>query len=175
MTTPHQKPFAELEDLGGASDFVQEIQEILKTQSIFEGFSAQESALLCEYMECYGAPSRTTVLSEGDRGDFLIIILTGHINVVKSDESGDSKAIAQVGPGDFLGEMALFDDQPRFASCITTEPADFAVLTRSALNDILIDHPRLGNKLLLTLLQRMTERLRDAVTRMLPNTPGSVI
>ena len=175
MTTPQQKPFAELEDLGGAVDFVQEIQEILKTQSIFEGFSAQESALLCEYMECYGAPSRSTVLREGDRGDFLIIILTGHISVVKNDGHGESKAIAQVGPGDFLGEMALFDDQPRFASCITTEPADFAVLTRSALNDILIDHPRLGNKLLLTLLQRMTERLRDAVTRMLPNTPGSVI
>lgn len=175
MTTPHETPFPDLEELGGARDYVEEIQEILKTQSIFEGFSAQESALLCDYMECYGAPSRSAVLREGDRGDFLIVILTGRINVVKSYAPGDDKVIAQVGPGDFLGEMALFDDRPRFASCLTTEPTDFAVLTRDALNDILIDHPRLGNKLLLTLLQRMTERLRDAVTRMLPTLPGSVI
>lgn len=175
MTTPPAPRFPHLEDLGGASGFVEEIQEILKTQSLFEGFSGNECALLCDYMECYGAPSRSMVLREGEHGDFLIVILTGRIEVVKNCALGDDRVVAQVGPGGFLGEMALFDDQPRFASCITVEPTDFAVLTRDALNDILIDHPRLGNKLLLTLLQLMTDRLRDAVTRMLPILPGSVI
>ena len=175
MTNTANPLFARLENLGGASAYVEEIQDILITQSLFEGFSRPECAQLCDYMECFGAPSRSLVLREADRGDFLIVILTGRINVVKSDAVGRSKVIAQVGPGDFLGEMALFDDQPRFATCITTEPTDFAVLTRTGLNDILIDHPRLGNKLLLTLLQLMTERLRDAVVRMLPTLAGSVV
>jgi CRP/FNR family cyclic AMP-dependent transcriptional regulator len=167
--------FPHLEDLGGASGFVEEIQEILKTLSLFEGFNRQESALLCDYMECFGAPSRSTILREAEHGDFLILILTGRISVVKEHAPGHSKVIAEVGPGGFLGEMALFDNQPRFASCITSEPTDFAVLTRDGLNDILIDHPRLGNKLLLTLLQLMTQRLRDAVTLLLPTLVGSVI
>ena len=175
MTATLASLFPQLEALGGACDFVDEIQEIVKTQSLFEGFNPQASALVCDYMECFGAPSRTTIQREGERGDFQIIILTGRIRVVKNSPAGEPLPIADVGPGGFLGEMALFDDQPRFASCLTTEPTDFAVLTREALNDILIDHPRLGNKLLLTLLQRMTERLRDAVTRMLPAVPGSVI
>ena len=175
MTATLASHFPQLEALGSASNFVEDIQEIVKTQSLFEGFNPQESALLCDYMECFGAPSRTTILREGEHGDFLIIILTGRIRVVKNSSAGEPLPIADVGPGGFLGEMALFDDQPRFASCITREPTDFAVLTRQALADILIDHPRLGNKLLLTLLQLMTERLRDAVTRMLPTLAGSVI
>lgn len=175
MTNTLAALFPQLEDLGGASGFVEEIQEILKTLSLFEGFNRQESALLCDYMECFGAPSRSTILREADHGDFLIVVLTGRINVVKDYPPGQQKIIAQVGPGGFLGEMALFDDKPRFATCITTEPTDFAVLTRACLNDILVDHPRLGNKLLLTLLQLITERLRDSVTRMLPTLMGSVI
>lgn len=175
MTNTLAPLFPHLEDLGGASGYVEEIQEILKTLALFEGFNRQESAVLCDYMECFGAPSRSTILREADHGDFLVIVLTGRIKVVKSYAPGDDKEIAQVGPGGFLGEMALFDDHLRFASCITTEPTDFAVLTRDGLNDILIDHPRLGNKLLLTLLQLMTERLRDATTRMLPTIVGSTI
>lgn len=175
MTNSLAPRFPQLEDLGGASAYVEEIQAILKSESHCEGFNRQESALLCDYMECFGAPSRSTLVRESDYGDFLIVILTGRIKVVKSAATSDEKVIAQVGPGGFLGEMGLFGDQPRFASCITSEPTDFAVLTRDALNDILVDHPRLGNKVLLTLLQLLSERLRDATTRLLPSIEGSVI
>jgi len=166
--------FPQLENLGSASGFVEEIQEVVGALSLFEGFSCQESALLCEYMTCFGAPSHSTILREEDRGDFLIIILTGQVNVVKAFAPTGHKKVARLGPGAFLGEMSLIDGKQRFASCITTEPTDFAVLTRTSLNEILLDHPELGNKLLLLLLQLITERLRDATTRMLPAIGGSV-
>lgn len=175
MNTSAATLFPDLENLGSAAGFVEEIQEIVKTLKLFEGFSRHECALLCDYMECYGAPSRSTILRETDSGDFLIIILTGRIDVVKAMTDAEGKVVAQFGPGGFLGEMSLLDGQQRFASCVTTEPTDFAVLTRASLNDILIDHPRLGNKLLLILLQLMNERLRDATTRMLPTIAGTSI
>ena len=173
MTFAPPALFPDLVDLGSAANFFDEIHEVVKGLSLFEGFSRHESALLCDYMACYGAPSRSTILAEGESGDFLIIILTGRINVVKTGAPGESKIVAQLGPGGFLGEMSLFDGQQRFASCITVEPTDFAVLSRDCLNDILVDHPRLGNKLLLILLQLMTERLRLATTRMLPTIVGT--
>jgi CRP-like cAMP-binding protein len=71
--------------------------------------------------------------------------------------------------------MSLIDGQRRFASCITTQPTDFAVLTRQRLNDILADHPRLATKLLLVLLQLITARLRDSTNRMLPTILGDLI
>ena len=173
MTFAPPALFPDLVDLGSAANFFDEIQDIVKGLSLFEGFSNQECALLCDYMECYGAPSRSTILTEGESGDFMVLILTGSINVVKADAAGESKVVAQLGPGGFLGEMSLFDGQQRFASCITLEPTDFAVLTRDCINDILVDHPRLGNKLLLIMLQLMTERLRIATTRMLPTIVGT--
>jgi CRP-like cAMP-binding protein len=164
-----------LVNLGSAANFAEEIREIASTLAIFEGFSNQESDVLCEYMECFGAPTHTTILDEGDSGDFMLIVLTGAIDVVKAYGATDHKIVAHVSPGGVVGEMSLIDGQHRFASCITTQPTDFAILTRNALNEILIDHPRLGNKFLLILLQLMTSRLRDATTRMLPTIVGDSV
>ena len=175
MTGLTETSFPELEDLGSASAFVEDIEEIVRGLSIFDGFSRQESALLCEYMECFGARSQSAILRESEAGDFLVIILTGGVKIVKHHAQGGDALVCRLGPGDIVGEMSLFDGRQRFASCITTEPTDFAVLTRSSLNDILVDHPRLGNKLLLIMLQSMTARLRDTTTRLLPSLVGPSI
>ena len=104
-----------------------------------------------------------TLLKEGDAGDFLILILTGNVEVTKTISTGEIKLISQVGVGATLGEMSMIDGCPRFASCVAVLPTDFAVLTRETLNDVLLQMPRLGNKLLLTLLQTMSIRLREAI------------
>jgi len=71
--------------------------------------------------------------------------------------------------------MSLIDGQTRFATCISTEPVDFAVLDRKALNEVLVSQPRLGNKLLLLLLQLMAKRLRDSGASLLPHIGSSVV
>ncbi len=160
--------FAELqsdvEQLGTVSDFVNEFIEAVRTQPVFEGFSRQETAMLSEYMECYGVPREAVVLREGDEGDFLAILVTGKALVLKSHGTPNERTVRTLTPGSLIGEMSLVDGQRRFASCLTTEPSDFAVLSRENLNAILADHPRLGNKLLLMLLKLSTSRLREATT-----------
>ena len=165
---------SQLQALGSAAEFADEIRPILASLALFEGCSESESAVLLDYLQCFGAGSGATVLQEGDTGDFLIMVLTGRIDVLKAD-AGATKIVAHIGPGGILGEMSLIDGQHRFATCVTREPTDFAVLTRQALNDILVDHPRLGNKLLLILLQIMVVRLREATTRMLPTLASEAI
>ena len=158
--------FAELqsdvEQLGTVSDFVNDFIEAVKTQPVFAGFSRQETAMLSEYMECYGVPRESVVLREGDEGDFLAILVTGRAVVLKSHGAPDERIVRTLAPGALIGEMSLIDGQRRFASCVTTEPSDFAVLSRENLNAILADHPRLGNKFLLMLLRLSTLRLREA-------------
>lgn len=158
--------------LGSATGFVEEIHDVVKALDLFEGFTLSDYSVLCEYMACFAAPGHATILTEATAGDFLVIILTGSVNVVKAAGPGQQKVVAHVGPGGFLGEMSLIDGKQRFASCISTQPTDFAVLTRQALSEILVDHPQLGSKLLILLLQLMAGRLRDAVTKMLPTIDG---
>lgn len=167
--------FKTLEQLGNASNFIDDIFELFRSPSLLEHFSREECSLLCSYMECFGAPSQTTILHEGDSGNFMLIVLTGSVNVIKHWQGDEFKVVALVGPGEFLGEMSLIDGQQRSATCTTAEPTDFAVFTHEALNEILIDHPRLGNKLLLLLLQLITIRLRQATIRMLPTIISTLV
>lgn len=166
--------YPEFEHLGPASDFIEEIFQIIEHIPLFEDMSRQEVGYLCRYMLCYGAPRNATLLREGDEGQHLLIILTGNIDVIKETPKG-SKSIAVAGVGSSLGEMSMIDGARRFASCIATEPTDFAVLTRTALTEIVIDHPGLGSKLLLLLLQVMTRRLRDASNLLLPYIAGDAV
>ena len=126
-------------------------------------------------MVCYAAPRGSVLMSEGQGGDFLVVLLTGEVAVSKSGDDGNARLVATVGPGAALGEMSMIDSQPRFATCTATQPIDFAVLSRKALNDILVSLPRLGNKFLLLLLQLMAKRLREASIQLLPHLGPSAV
>ena len=173
VTVPED--FKRLEQLGSASGYLDEIHEVVKALALFEGFTISEYSKLCEYMACYGALRHDTIVSEGAEGDFMVIVLTGQVDVWKKDDMGTRKLVARVGPGGFLGEMSLIDGQRRFASCVATQPTDFAVLSRDMLNSLMVEYPRLANKVLLLLVQLMTSRLRHATTRMLPTILGEVV
>lgn len=152
--------FPNFQSLGSAAGFAEDIHEIVGQAPLFGDLSFQEVEAMCSFMACYAAPSKSELIREGDVGDFFLIVLTGSVSVVKTDADGNQFCLAKVTPGGILGELSMIDNQPRFASCISDEPVDFAVLTRQALNDILMALPRFGNKLLLILLRVVAARLR---------------
>lgn len=161
--------------LGGADKYVDEILEIVNTIKLFGDFSAEEVRYLCSYMQCYAAPRDCELLTEGDVGDYLLLILTGEVNVIKDIPNKGVQTIARVGAGAVIGEMSMIDGQPRSATCVTSLPTDFAVLTRESLYHLLTNMPKLGNKVLIKLLQLMTARFRESTDRFLPKTLGELV
>lgn len=170
MNSVYRELFPALEYLGSATRYKNEISEIMDRVQLFGDLKIPEVESLCGFMQCFGAPCDVTLITEGSEGNFLLIVLTGKVRVVKHTD-GEARTIAMAGPGVSLGEMSMIDGEPRFASCITVEPTDFAVLTRQDLNEVLLNMPRLGNKLLLVLLQMMTARLRRTSNSLLPHIP----
>jgi CRP/FNR family transcriptional regulator, cyclic AMP receptor protein len=168
MNSTVQMLYPELEYLGSATRFIEDILQVIDQIPFFGGFSDQELQALSGYMGCYGAPRNARLLTEGQTDNHMLLLLTGRAVVLKNDAQGIEKIVAEAGPGATLGEMSMIDGSPRSASCVTTEPTDFAVLTRDSLNEIFINSPRLGNKLLLVLLQLTMRRLREASNRLLP-------
>lgn len=167
--TPRPPLYADLDYLGAASGYADEVYEVISKGPLFEEFTHQEIEALCQFMHCFAAPRDAVLLQEGDAGDFMLIILSGSADVHKMNPQGQSMDIATVGPGTSLGEMSLSDGERRFASCITTEPTDFAVMTRADLNEVLVMHPRLANKLLIKIMQILVCRLRHTGNRLLSN------
>jgi CRP/FNR family cyclic AMP-dependent transcriptional regulator len=64
--------------------------------------------------------------------------------------------VARFGPGDFFGEMALLDGQPRTATVVATSPMDVLVLDRREFSTLLDESPTISRKL----LQAMATRQR---------------
>ena len=163
------------EYLGSASRYVDEILKIVDQIHLFEDLNRMEVEALCSFMPCFGAPRDATLIVEGAQGDFLLLILTGSVRVVKRVVGGsadDVVTVAVLGPGASVGEMSMIDGRLRFATCRTMEPTDFAVLSSRSLREILQSAPSLGNKFLLLLLQIMVRRLRDTSNTLMPHIAG---
>lgn len=99
-------------------------------------------------------PSHTVLTREGRGGREAFFLIEGGATV----ESGGEQ-IAQAGPGDFVGEMALVDRRPRSATVRTTMPTRVLVFDPIAFAEMLETSPRLTRDL----LGQMSERLRRAV------------
>ncbi len=168
MTSNFAELHSDAEILGAASAFVSEFIEAVRAHSFFDIFTEAETAQLSEYLECFGVPRESYVVEEGDEGDFLAILVTGKAVVLKS-QGGINRVVHSLQRGEMIGEMSLIDGKLRSASCVTTEPSDFALMTRENLNALLADHPRLGSKFLLMLLRISTARLREATALAWPN------
>lgn len=162
MSSNFDQLSAGAQSLGTAHDFVDEFIDVLKKQRAMQHFSRQELTLLAEYMDCFGVGRHSTVVREGDDGDFLAILVTGAAQIVKARD-GFLTVVRELKPGELFGEMSMIDGERRVANCITSEPSDFAVLSHQKLNAMLADHPRLGNKFLLMLLGLTAARLRQAL------------
>ncbi|MBT0571537.1 cyclic nucleotide-binding domain-containing protein [Curvibacter sp. CHRR-16] len=150
------------EPLGTASDFVNEFMDAVKPKHLFDNFSEPEAALLSNYLEVYGLPRQAAVLRAGDEGQFMAFLVTGSAVI---ERQMDGKTLhSTIHPGDILGELSFIDGKARIATCTTLEPSDFAVLSMDSFNALLVDHPRLGNKLMLMLLSSATAKLRQVAT-----------
>jgi len=102
------------------------------------------------------------VISEGDTGLGLFVVVSGRIEVSK--RTGDETVrLAVMERGDLLGEMALIDDQPRSASAVALEPTRCLLITRNSFQTLTSKDPEIAWCLLPTL----AERIRDLQQRMI--------
>lgn len=72
-----------------------------------------------------------TIFNEGDIGDFLYIIVSGKVSVLKNKEDGTQEQIATLGPGEYFGEMALLNQNRRSATIKCLESIDVLALRKS--------------------------------------------
>jgi len=90
----------------------------------------------------------------------MYLIVEGSVNVVKEDVSNRGKVLSVITKGKVIGEMALFDGQPRSAKVIATDDATMLVLSRDNLERLIDDIPKLAAKLLLKLGALISHKLR---------------
>ncbi|MGD0726552.1 MAG: diguanylate cyclase [Spirochaetia bacterium] len=134
--------------------------ELLAKVGVFSLLSRDEIDQVAEHLATVKLTAGQTLFHEGDQGNDLYIIADGAAAVsIKLPDGGD-KEIARFAPGDFFGEMSIFDNAPRSASCRALEKSVLYSLSKDAFTDIITDHPELALKLMYRMLNVTTQRLR---------------
>src|SRR4051812_18714768 len=103
-------------------------------------------------------PAGSAVFKEGELGAELYIIESGQIELVPRAGA----VLATLGPGDFLGEMALLDGQPHLVTAVAKTRARLLRIENAALADVLNQNGAIG----LSLLRQLVARYRQAEQRL---------
>jgi CRP-like cAMP-binding protein len=101
-------------------------------------------------------PKNSVILFEDDPGDALYVVKQGQVKVVLIGEDGREVILSVLGEGDFFGEMALIDDEPRSAHVIAMSDSSLLVLRREDFQGLLMQTPGIA----LAMLRELTRRLR---------------
>jgi CRP/FNR family cyclic AMP-dependent transcriptional regulator len=129
--------------------------DVLKKVPLFSDLSEAELARFADVTREREYPKNSVILFEDDPGDALYIVSAGQVKVVLIGEDGREVILSVLGDGDFFGEMALIDDEPRSAHVIAMRDSQLLVLRRDDFQAQLVAQPKIGLKLLRVLVQRL--------------------
>ena len=123
---------------------------------LFAGLTPGDCAELERRMTRRDFPPQAALVREGSAGDAAFLILAGRVSVRRRDpETGIEFELAELGPGQMAGEMALLSGRPRNASVVAIEAVSAAVLDRAGFEQALQAHPEIAIALAREIARRL--------------------
>jgi CRP-like cAMP-binding protein len=138
---------------------------LLTRVGLFADLSSAELIGLAALMRPRPYARDEVIYLRGDPGTAFYVIANGKVKITLTSPDGKELILRRLSAGDFHGELALLDDEPRSADAIATEPTVQLVLQRDAFRQFLAEHPAVATKLLATVsnyLRRNAELIQDA-------------
>lgn len=129
---------------------------ILKRIPIFSHLNYHELVKVVGLTQLGSANEGQKIISEGEHGDELYVVLAGEVDVLKGDQ-----VIVQLKAGAHIGEMALVDNAPRSASVVATSKVNLLIMRRDEFFSLIRAEPVIATKLLWSFVQVMSGRLRE--------------
>lgn len=127
--------------------------DVLRAVPLFAGMTERSLQSIAELARETSYDPASVIVREGEPGESFVVIVTGGAAV----EQGGS-ALNRLGPGDFLGEIALIDGGPRTATVTATEAIAALVIDRAGFQRLMDDHPVVRHDLVSALTQRLRQR-----------------
>jgi CRP/FNR family transcriptional regulator, cyclic AMP receptor protein len=142
--------------------------DTLRHVPLFESLDDEAALKLCQLLESIDCKAKTSLFRAGDEGDAMYLIERGRIRICVQATDGREMTLAELGCGDFFGEMALLDGHRRSADAVVAEDARLAVLSREHFLSFVRSSPDVALELLTALANRLRhtdELLRHSATR----------
>jgi CRP/FNR family transcriptional regulator len=132
----------------------------LRGTKTFAAMSDDDVAPLAASMTEMRLRAGQILMQEGDLGGQMYFLRAGSLAIAKRVREGVEQVVARVEPGEFVGEMALFDHRPRSASIRAEADSALFVLHRGAVHALIAENPAAAAAFLRALSDEFIARLR---------------
>ena len=129
--------------------------QLLKNTKLFHSLTDDEMDQIIKKMNVRKFKKNKTILYEEDTNEFMYVILSGKVKVIRTTEDGKEIILAIHKSGSFFGEMSLIDGKTSPASVIATEDALIAILAKKDFFSVVFHHNRVTGNLLKILCSRL--------------------
>jgi cAMP-dependent protein kinase regulator len=144
-------------------DELREAKE-LKASALFASFREEALEQILTSTSLRGYDEGDIIVTEGEQGSSLFLIVSGEVKVFTLGEIGEHIPLAELGPGDFFGEVSLLTGKPRTAT-ITAKSKVIAIeLAKDSVDRIAAEHPEV-NEVLQEFYERRAHETVEAVIR----------
>ncbi len=133
----------------------------LQNNRLFAGISAELLTEIGSDMDLLRFDADDVIFQEGEPGDCLYLVVEGSVRISKEGRGAKQETLGFIQPGNFFGEMALIDGQPRSAQATAAEATVLGKVDHATFERILERAPR---DLHMNFLRSVVERLRGVNT-----------
>jgi CRP/FNR family transcriptional regulator, cyclic AMP receptor protein len=144
----------------------QRVSEYLRRLPLFSRLPDSELAELADRVRTKSFKRGEMIFRKDDPGTHLYMVLEGGVKIALPGEFGQEALVAIMRPGEFFGELALFDRSPRSASATALEDTRAALLAGDDFLAYLESHPASFRVVLETLartIRRLSDRVEDLI------------
>ena len=131
----------------------------LRRVKILAGMTDEQLQRFADFMEVEKVPQWAVIVKQGDPGDTMYLILQGELRVRISD-LGKETILATLGPGEFFGDISLFDHGPRSADVVANSDSILLKISASAIEELSRQAPELATPFLRNIGQTLSARIR---------------
>lgn len=130
----------------------------LQKVELFQNLETETLALIASIAEQTAIAQEEHLCEEGRPQSALFLVLDG-----KFDMKRGGRRIFSIGPGETIGNWALFDDKPSLVSALAVEPSTILRIEREDFYDLLADNPEITRTMFEALFQRVRTLLAPGV------------
>jgi CRP/FNR family cyclic AMP-dependent transcriptional regulator len=177
-----ERPIAEAvpgaDKTGDARRVVSSKLSVLRKQPIFCDLDPEALDQLCRYAKHTTLKRGTTIVSKGDPGNSLIVVISGTIKISVSSPDGRSAILNLIGPGEIFGEVAVLDGKARTADATANSNCEIYVIDRRDFIPFVRSQPALAMKfieLLCTRLRWTSDQVEEVILQNLPGRLASAL
>jgi len=144
------------------SHLFDDIGDMLLDCELFRDFPPADLKAVARYFSISQIVKDEVIFEEGDDGQFMAIVNTGKVAVLKANQDDENVHIATLTRGRTFGEMAVLDGERRSATCVAATDCILLTLSREALDRMIIEFPRTGARVIRAVAVALSRRLRMA-------------